>query len=138
VLQFLVVPTSQRTRLMFEKRDLFRAIGELAYVIAKSDGLKLDEKKAFYDIIEKELRFESWAAQSRFDLMDEELHTTMEHAYNDAMHEFKKSKHLVDQELVDKALRVFRAVASACNGTSEVEEFIISRFESDIKQLMHS
>jgi hypothetical protein len=120
---------------MFEKRDLYRAIGELAYVIAKSDGLKLEERKAFYDIIEKELSFESWAAQSRFDVMDEETNPTMEHAYNDAMNEFRRHKHLVDDALVAKALNVFRAVASACNGTSEVEAFIINRFEHDIKHL---
>ena len=54
---------------MFEKREIHRAIGELAYVISKAQsGHELDEKKAFYEIIERELKFDAWAAESRFEI----------------------------------------------------------------------
>src|SRR5690242_9513251 len=55
-----------------EKREIYRSIAELAYVIAMADkGLSAEERFAFTKIAEEELDFESWAAQSRFELLDE-------------------------------------------------------------------
>ena len=71
---------------MIEQIEIYRAIGELAYVMAKADdGLHIEEKKAFFDIIEQELKYDAWSAESRFELLDETLHPTLEHAYNEAI-----------------------------------------------------
>jgi hypothetical protein len=77
--------------MQIEKREIYRGIAEMAYVIAKADkGLSAEERIAFNKIIEEELDFESWAAQSRFELLDEITQPSIEKAYNEAIHDFKK------------------------------------------------
>ncbi|QSE96843.1 hypothetical protein [Fulvivirga lutea] len=120
---------------MLEHNEIYRAIGELAYVIAKAgDGTQLDEKKAFYDIIEAELKFNAWSAESRFEILDEKVHPSLEHAYNDAIHEFKIHKSVLTPELKDITLRVVKKVAAAYH-PSEVKDFIIDRLERDLKNI---
>ncbi len=120
---------------MFEKREIHRAIGELAYVIAKAgDGPQLEEKKAFYEIIEQELNFDAWSAESRFEILDEKIHPTLEHAYNEAIHEFKIHKDKLTPELKEITLRVVKKVAMAYH-PSEIKDFIIDRLERDLKSL---
>ena len=121
---------------MYEKRELHRAIGELAYVIAKAQqGVKIEEKKAFIDIIKKELDYEAWAAESRFELLDEVVHPTIDQAYNEAIHEFKKYKDFLDDDLKAKAIRVLKQVADAFHGTSETQQLIMDRFRNDLDNL---
>jgi len=121
---------------MFEKREIYRAIGELVYVIAKAhDGIVIAEKKKFYEVIEKELNFEAWAAQSRFELLDEVTHPTLEHAYNDAMFEFRKYKDYLTEEMKEMAIRVLQEVANAYKGSSEFQNFILDRFMYDINHM---
>ncbi|UII23925.1 hypothetical protein [Fulvivirga ligni] len=120
---------------MFELREIHRAIGELAYVIAKaSKGLSLEEKKAFMEIVEAELSMDAWAAESRFEILDEKLHPSIDHAYNEAIHEFKLYKSHLTPELKKKTLTVARKVAEVC-GKTEMEEFILDRLERDLNTL---
>ncbi|UII30517.1 hypothetical protein LVD17_19685 [Fulvivirga ulvae] len=120
---------------MFEKREIYRAIGELAYVIAKAgDSLRLEEKKAFMAIVEEELRFDAWAAESRFEILDEKVHPSLEHAYNEALHEFRLHKDQLTPELKEKTIKVVKKVAEACK-KSEVKDFIFDRLEHDLKAL---
>ncbi|UII24908.1 hypothetical protein LVD15_16540 [Fulvivirga maritima] len=119
---------------MFEKREIYRAIGELAYVIAKAtNGLQPEEKAAFMQIIKEELKFEAWAAESRFEILDEKIHPTIDHAYNEALHGLKLYKEQLTPELKTTAVTVLRKVAQAC-GNTEIDEFILDRFESDLKK----
>lgn len=120
---------------MFEEREIHRAIGELAYVISKAQsGHELDEKKAFFEIIEKELKFDAWAAESRFEILDEVIHPTLDHAYNDAIHEFKKYKNQLTPELKEITIRVIESVA-AVYFKSDIQQFIIDRLKNDLKSL---
>lgn len=120
---------------MFDKLEIYRAIGELAYLIAKAgDGLKLEEKKAFFEVIEKELKFDAWSAESRFEILDEKIHPTLEHAYNEAIFELKTHKNLLTPELKNTTIKVAKAVAEVC-GKSEVKDFIIDRLEKDLRDI---
>ena len=122
--------------MMYEKRALHRAIGELAYVIARAQkGVKIEEKKAFIAIIKKELDYEAWAAESRFELLDEVVHPTIDHAYNEAIHEFKKYKDFLDDNLKKKAMQVLQKVSDAFHGTSETQRLIMDRFKNDLEEL---
>jgi tellurite resistance protein len=122
--------------MQIQKREILRAIAEIAYVIAKADrGLSSEERIAFNRIIEKELDYESWVAQSRFELLDEITHPTIEKAYNEAIRDLRKYKAQFTPELKEKALRVFQQVADACSGFSEREAFIIDRFKSDLHDM---
>jgi len=74
-----------------EKREIYRAIAEMAYVIAKADkGLSAEERMAFNQIVEEELQLNSWIAQSRFELLDEVTQPTIDVAYNEALHDLKQ------------------------------------------------
>lgn len=117
-----------------EKLEILRSIAEMAYVIAKADkGLSSEERRAFHKIIQDELEYDSWAAQSRFELLDEVIQPTAEKAYNEAIHDFRKYKdHPLSQELKEKAIRVMTRVAEACSGIHENELQIIERFKKDI------
>ena len=119
-----------------EKREIYRAIAELAYVIAKADkGLSATERAAFYQIAQDELDYESWAAQSRFELLDEVLQPSIEKAYNYAIHDLKKHKDHFTPALRQKTLNVLQKVAASCNGLSANEAFIIDRFKKDLDDL---
>jgi uncharacterized tellurite resistance protein B-like protein len=117
-----------------EKLEILRSIAELAYVIAKADkGLSSEERIAFHKIIQNELEYDSWAAQSRFELLDEVIQPSAAKAYNEAVHDFRKYKdHPLAQELKEKAIRVMTQVAEACSGIHENELEIIERFKKDI------
>lgn len=120
---------------MIEERKIYRAIGELAYVIAiAGDSLHLEEKKKFFEIIEKELRFDAWSAESRFEILDEKVHPTIEHAYNEAIHEFKMHKDILTEELKSVTIRVVKEVAGAYH-PSDIKNFIIDRLEKDLKSI---
>lgn len=119
-----------------ERREIYRAIGELAYVVAKSDrGLTSAEKEAFYQIAKEELEYDSWAAQSRFDLLDEVTKPSIEHAYNEAMHELRKYSDHLTTELKEKALVVLQRLAACCGGLSANETFVLTRFRKDLQSL---
>jgi uncharacterized tellurite resistance protein B-like protein len=113
-----------------EKREIYRAIAEMAYVIAKADrGLSADEKFAFTKIVEEELALNSWIAQSRFELLDEVTQPSIDLA-------LKKYKEHLTPELVAIALKVMNRVAESCSGFSAKEKLIIDRFKNDLDQIM--
>ncbi|MCZ8021283.1 MAG: hypothetical protein O9302_00705 [Cyclobacteriaceae bacterium] len=120
-----------------EKREIYRAIAEMAYVIAKADrGLSADEKFAFTKIVEEELALNSWIAQSRFELLDEVTQPSIDLAYNEALHDLKKYKEHLTPELVAIALKVMNRVAESCSGFSAKEKLIIDRFKNNLDQIM--
>lgn len=117
-----------------ERREIYRAIGELAYVVAKADrGLSAEEKKAFYNIAKEELEYDAWAAQSRFEVLDEVVQPSIDRAYNEAMHELRKYSSAFTDELKEKALTVLQRVAACCDGLSANETFVLDRFRKDLK-----
>lgn len=119
-----------------EKREIYRAIAEMAYVIAKADkGLSAEERITFTEIIEKELEMHSWVAQSRFELLDEVTQPSIDIAYNEALHDLKKYREFLTPELKEKAIRVLQKVAESCSGYSEKERLIIDRFRADLKAI---
>ncbi len=120
----------------FQKREIYRSIAEMAYVIAKADrGLSPTERMAFNEIIREELDYESWVAESRFELLDEVLNPSPEEAYKQAMADFKKYKGALTSELKEKARRVVQRVAESCSGFSAKEGLILGRFEKDLHAL---
>jgi tellurite resistance protein len=120
----------------FQKREIYRAIAEVAYVIAKADrGLSPKERMAFNDIIREELDYDAWVAESRFEILDELVNPTMEEAYKQAMANFRRYKNVLTPELKEKAKRVVQQVAEACCGFSAKEGLILARFEKDLNEL---
>ena len=119
-----------------ERREIFRAIGELAYVVAKSDrGLTPAERQSFFQIAQEELEYDSWAAQSRFELLDEVTQPSIDRAYNDAIHELRKYSDYLTQEIKEKVMTVLQRVAVSCDGLSANETFVLDRVRKDLQSL---
>jgi hypothetical protein len=119
-----------------EQIELYRCIAELAYVMAKVDrGLSSEERIAFYKVINEELQYDAWAAQSRFELLDEVVEPNIDKAYNEAIHDFRKYRKYVTPEIKDKTLKVIQRVADACNGFNEKEALIMDRIKKDLRDL---
>ena len=121
---------------MYELREIHRAIAELAYIVARAHhGIKLIEKEEFYKIIEEELKYQAWAAESRFETLDEVTHPSLEEAYNFAFGELRKYKNHFTPDLKRLTMRVLYRVAECYKGTSEFQEFIIGRVKRDLRLL---
>jgi hypothetical protein len=119
-----------------EQIELYRCIAELAYVMAKVDrGLSSEERIAFYKVINEELQYDAWAAQSRFELLDEVVEPNIDKAYNEAIHDFRKYRKYVTPEIKNKTLKVIQRVADACNGFNEKEALIMDRIKNDLRDL---
>ena len=119
-----------------ERQEIYRGIAEMAYVIAKADkGLSAEERIAFQKIIQEELAYDSWAALSRFELLDEITQPSTDVAYKEAIHDFRKYKSFLTNELKQTCLRVMEKVADSCSGLSEKEADILTRFRNDIRDL---
>lgn len=119
---------------MSDKQEIYRAIGEFAYVIAMAeDGLHVQEKEAFMDILTEELRYDAWSAIGRFEIL-EKVHPTIEHAYNAAMFEFKKHKEDLTPELKQLTIDLMKKIAASYHN-SQVKDFIVDRLEHDLKSL---
>ena len=119
-----------------ERIEIYQAIGELAYVVAKSDhDLTFAEKEAFYKIAKEELDYDSWAARDRFDLLDRVTQPTIYLAYFDALEELKKHGAAFTTELKEKALLVLQRFAACCEGLNANEAFVLARFRNDLQSL---
>ena len=121
---------------MHYDREIYSAVGELAYVITKADdGLQYEERKMFFDLIEEELGDNGLAATSRFELLDEVTRPTLEEAYNAALNKLRKVRDHVDKDIKEKIVDILKKVAQAYKGINEVEQFILGRLKHDLKTL---
>lgn len=121
---------------MHYDREIYSAVGELAYVITKAhDGLQYEERKEFTDLIEEELGEHGLAATSRFELLDEVTNPSLEEAYNAAMNKLRTVKDHVDEPIKKKMLEILKKVALSYKGIDQVEQFILGRIKQDLKRL---
>jgi hypothetical protein len=119
-----------------EKREIIRAIAEMAYVMAKAEhGISAEERIAFFRIIEEEMGTDSWIAQSHFELLDEVTLPALNNAYNAAIFELRKHREHFTPDLKERAVRVLQRVAESFGGTGENEAFVLDRFKHDIKSI---
>lgn len=120
----------------FEKRDIIRAIAEMAYVMAKAEhGISAEERIAFFTIVKEEMGADAWIAQSHFEVLDEVTLPTLDKAYNAALYELKKHKQHFTPALHEKSIRVLQRVAESFAGFGEHEAFVLDRFKKDIQHL---
>lgn len=121
---------------MKERDQLYRALATLSYAIAKCDGvLHHVERETFKQTIAEELGDDYWIAESRFELLENETTPSIDTAYNQVMFTIKQNKEIFTPELKSKFIAVIGRIADAYKGTSEVEDFIIRRFKSDLREL---
>ncbi len=125
-------------QISLEDSNLYRAIAELAYAIAKADGtLDAKEQDAFKKIIEKELLVDDWVAGIRFDAIFTTLVPSVEESYKHAITLLRRNKENLTQALVIKFNNILRKVAEV-SGISLEEQSIIERFNKDLNDMMAS
>jgi len=116
--------------------ELTRAIAEIAYATAKSDGhLQEEEKEAFYKIINEELGTEAVEAIERFELLDKDLEAEMIQAYRGALSRLKRHRKYLNDDIKKKFMDVIKKVASSYDGTEAAESIFIRKFKKDLKSL---
>ncbi|HAS40356.1 MAG TPA: hypothetical protein DCS93_07745 [Microscillaceae bacterium] len=122
--------------LTLEERDLYRAIGDLAYVIATVDGvLSNSEKIVFQEAIKEDLGENSWLALDRFEQLENEyIDRDLEVTYNRVMFIIRKNQQALTQEHIDTFISILEKVAGVY-GISEEEMSVITQFKVDVKRV---
>ncbi|MEL6534055.1 MAG: TerB family tellurite resistance protein [Bacteroidota bacterium] len=116
--------------------DMYRAVAELAYAVAKADGgMQSVEKEEFYRIMQEDLYPNGALAESRFELLEEMGTLTVDQAYKTSMMTLKMNKHLLTPEMRGIFLHVMEKIAKAYNGIESSELELIERFVRDLDLL---
>lgn len=120
---------------MTPAENLYYALGELAYAVAKADGrIQKDEVKKLHTILESELEVPGDSlsvAEIIFDIMNRH-ETDAETAYGNAMHQVRLYSHYLTPELKLSILRVVEKIAKAFPPPLVSEKNMIARLRKDI------
>lgn len=118
-----------------EQRNLYRAVAELAYAIARTDNnISQEEIKAFQDAVQQSLGNIYDLTSYHFDFVNLKIHPDMDTSYQHAFALIEQNKSSLTRVLIRKFLYVLERVAEVM-GISEEERRIIDRFEKDIYQI---
>jgi hypothetical protein len=122
-----------------ELRDLYRAIGELSYVLARNDGsLTTLERAVFAEAVKEELGKEAWLAQDRFDaLVNKGLEADVQQTYNHVLYLFRQHQHILNEDLIERLIAVLEKVAGVA-GITEEEIALIEKFREDVLKLLNT
>ena len=116
------------------KEDIFMAIGQLAFSIAKADGeVQAEEKEALKNIMRANFNHEeAEQALSWVEWLDKKNQDTIEEAYQYSMLYFRQNKQYLTQDLKQKFVNIIEQVADSSDGISSDEQAIIDKFKTDI------
>ncbi|NJO00509.1 MAG: hypothetical protein HC880_01430 [Bacteroidia bacterium] len=119
--------------LNLEERNLYRAVGELAFVIAKADNILRDsERKAFHDAIVRFFGENYWI--DRFQLIDSTPATDLESTYRHVIFMIRQNKQALNDDLVDKFIKIICEVAEVTS-IHEQQQVYIDRFREDLNRI---
>ncbi len=119
-----------------ETRNLYRALGELAYVIARADDRTTKmERIVFQEAVKEDLGKESWLAQDRFDWLDKQGDkVNVNEAYHRVMYTFRLNQTAITENLIEKFISVLDKVGGVF-GITDQELDLIERFREDATKL---
>lgn len=121
--------------LTLEERNLYRAVGELAFVIAKADNILRDsERKAFQQVIHEDFGENSWLVEDRFKLIEKTPTTDVESTYHHVIYMIKQNQQGLSQDLVDKFIHVISQVAEVAD-VHQNQKVYINRFQEDLQKI---
>jgi uncharacterized tellurite resistance protein B-like protein len=120
--------------------NLYYAAGELAYVIARADGLvQPEEREKFTKLALSELtQGDSGSVdvpQIIFQLLERKKHYDAETTYNWAMETIRNFSHYLSPQLKEKFVHILEKVAEAFPPVTPEETEILRRFKADIAPL---
>lgn len=127
--------TSHNQELTLEERNLYRAVGELAFVIAKADSILRDgEIKAFKEAITKVFGKDYWIVEDRFKYILQTPASDVESTYNHVIFMIRQNKSALTDALVEKFTNVIHKVAEVANIHEKQKEYL-DRFKKDLTHL---
>jgi hypothetical protein len=120
-----------------EKNNLYRAIGELAYVIARSDSLLTQlEKTVFREAVKEELGEEGWATIDRFEYLDHNNQKpTLDQSYNRAIYTFRQNRQALSPDLAERFVSLLEKVGGV-SGITDRETLVIEQFQADLSKIL--
>ena len=119
-------------------QNLYYALGELAYAIAKADGtIQDEEKQTLHHVVISELTKNNFHIENieiipRFMEQD---HVPVENTYKEALDVMRVNSLYLDETLKEKFISVIQKVADAFPPVTREEQFIIDRFKKDLNDL---
>jgi uncharacterized tellurite resistance protein B-like protein len=118
------------------KQELYHALGELAYAVAKSDGeIQAEEKIKLHEIIEFETRhhdIDFKIVEISFNLMTHE-NLNIESVYKWSISELKKHKFFLTEDMKVGFVSIIEKVAHAFNKVTNKEQDLITRLRKDLE-----
>ena len=119
--------------------NVYYALGEMAYAIAKADGaVQKEERKKVHEIVAEEMRKSNINidyAETIFQILDKDDNDA-ESSYEWAMQEFDENKTHLTPALVDQFIVIVDRIAEAFDLPSDREDALVARFKMDIKKLI--
>lgn len=123
---------------MTPSQNLYYALGELAYAIAKSDGvIQEEEKRILHDIVTSEISRDNIDfdySEIIFSIMSKDA-TDSETSYGWAMSEIRNNKHYFNESLKSTFDSVLCKVAEAFPPVTPQERSLIERFRKDVEAI---
>lgn len=118
--------------------DLYYALGQLAYAVARADGnIQNEEKMALQAVLVQEAReygIEFANSSIIFELLQRD-DTGVEKSYEWAMNEIRRNRQYFIPALQEKFIKILERVARAYPPVVEEEKRILERFKRDIRNL---
>lgn len=120
---------------MTATENIYLAVGEVAYAIAKADGkIQREEKERLKEILKeefgKELADTNHASIIFHVLQKENLTSRM--AYDAAIHELNINSHYLSKEMKEHIVHIIEKVATAFPPKTPEENTMIQRFIIDV------
>ncbi len=123
---------------MTPSQNLYYALGELAYAIAKSDGaIQEEEKRTLHDIVTREVQKDNVDidySEIIFSIMSKDA-TDVETSYGWALSEIRNNRHYFNDAFKETFVTVLCKVAEAFPPVTAQERTLIDRFRNDVRKL---
>ncbi len=111
------------------KEQLYSALGELIYAVAKADGLVQEEETSKLDEL---LLAHPWSSDIKWSFnYEHNKNNSVEEAYNKAL---ETCKNYGQSEEYTFLFELLAAIAEASEGIDEKEQSIIDRFQQELKE----
>jgi hypothetical protein len=122
--------------ILLEENNLYRAIGELAYFIARSDGvLRPIERLVFREAVKEDLGLNDWLAQDKFEALDNQgTPSTLEETYKRVIFSIRKNKNALTLNIIERFVKVLEKVAGV-SGITQREIDLIEQFKGDALEI---
>jgi hypothetical protein len=118
--------------------NIYYALGQLAYAVARVDGnIQNEEKMALHAILIEEARehgIEFSGSEIIFELLNRD-DTDVERSYAWALNEIKRNQQYFIPAIQEKFIKILERVARSYPPVVEEEKRILERFKKDIKAL---